>query len=177
METELFWIALAVLAVFVAAPFVYYRRRKRYAKRKVAGRSTEQKAYELNRDLEPFGFLYDETQDKIYSAMNPWQREVGYCKLYDDATLAMNMAIQCEPIYFNYDNRRWLIEFWKGQYGMSTGGEVGIYVTDKEDISVSGVFQGPFFECVKDEERIPLKLRSIYRKIVQAGGSGREVEQ
>ena len=163
MRIEYFWIALPVLALLLIIPFLYYRLKKRYAGRKTAERSTEQKVYDLNRVLEPFGFVYDETQDIICSAMNPWQREMGYCKLYDDAALAMNMAIQCEPIYFDYDNRRWMIEFWKGQYGMTTGGEIGIYVTDKEDISVPGVFEGPFFECAKDEERILMQF-FLYRK-------------
>lgn len=164
MKTEFLWIVLPLCAILlIIVPLLYYKLRKRYARRKTAERSTAQKTEELNRDLEPFGFLYDETQDIIYSAMNPWQREVGYCKLYDDAALAMNMAIQCEPIYFNYDGRRWMIEFWKGQYGMTTGGEVGIYVTDKEDISIPGVFEGPFFECAKEEERIPMQF-FLYRK-------------
>lgn len=164
MKTEILWIVIPVLAVLLLiAPFLYYKIRKRYAKKKTAERSTAQKAEELNRDLLPFGFLYDEKQDIIYSAMNPWQRELGYCKLYDDAALTMNMAIQCEPVYFYYDNRRWMIELWKGQYGMTTGGEVGIYVTDKDDISIPGVFEGPFFECAKEEERIPIQFL-LYRK-------------
>ena len=162
METEFLWILPAAPAVFFIVMFVYYQCRKIYAKRKVAGRSKEVKLSELNADLEPFGFLYDEKQDMVYSGMYPWQRELGYCRLYDRAALALNMAIQSEPIYFDYNNRRWLIEFWKGQYGMTTGAEVGIYVTDKEDILVPGVFEGPFFDCVTDEERIPMQY-FLYR--------------
>lgn len=154
MRIEFVLLLLIGMAVLVLLPVIYYIIRKIYAKGKVAGRSAEEKMSALNADLEPFGFIYDEQQDIIYSGMYPWQRELGYCRLYDEAALALNMAIQSEPIYFSYNNRRWLIEFWKGQYGMTTGGEVGIYVTDKEDISVPGMFEGPFFECVSDEERI-----------------------
>lgn len=163
MELDFLWLAVAVPMAVLFAVFVYYAIRKQYAKRKVAGRSTEEKIAELNADLEPFGFLYDEKQDVMYSAMYPWQRELGYCRFYDRAALALNMAIQSEPIYFQYDNRRWLIEFWKGQYGLTTGAEVGIYVTDKEDISVPGVFEGPFFDCVRDEERITMQY-VLYRE-------------
>ena len=162
MGTELWWILPVVLAVLFLFPIIYYIIRKQYAKRKVAKRSIAEKATDLNRDLEPFGFVYDEKQDMIYSGMYPWQRELGYCRLYDEAALALNMAIHSEPVYFEYQNRRWLLEFWKGQYGMTTGGEIGIYVTDKEDISIPGVFEGPFFDCVSDEERIVMEY-VLYR--------------
>lgn len=162
MDIRLFWMIVAVPVTLLLVLFTVFWFRMRYAKRRVRERSREDKITELNRDLEPFGFFYEEEQDIICAEMNPWQREMGYCRLYDVAAPAMNMAIQSEPIYFNYNNRRWLIEFWKGQYGMTTGGEVGMYVTDKEDISIPGVFQGPFFSCVKDEERIPMEL-ILYR--------------
>ena len=42
------------------------------------------------------------------------------------------MVTQFEPIYFDYDGKTWLIEFWKGQYGINTGAEIGIYHTDTE---------------------------------------------
>lgn len=154
MNIELRFILICAAVVLLLLPVIFYKIRKQYAKRKVTGRSTEEKAAALNKDLEPFGFAYDVNQDMVYSVMDSWQREMGYCRLYDEAALAFNMAIHSEPILFRYNNRRWLIEFWKGQYGMTTGGEIGIYVTDKEDISVPGVFEGPFFECVSDEERI-----------------------
>lgn len=162
MKIEYYWVVLAIVTVVLLLPIVYYNFRKIYAKRKVAKRSTEEKVSKLNADLEPLGFFYDQNQDVISSGMYPWQRELGYCKLYDEAAIALNMAIHCEPIYFRYNNRRWLIEFWKGQYGMTTGGEVGIYVTDKSDISIPGVFAGPFFECVSDEERIQMEY-FLYR--------------
>lgn len=73
------------------------------------------------------GFAYDEKQDIFYSLKNPWQREFGYCRLYDEAAAPFGMIVDSEPIYFEYDNRRWLIEVWKGQYGMTIGGEIGVY--------------------------------------------------
>ncbi len=39
---------------------------------------------ELNDELEPFGFAYEPYQDIFYSLQYPWQRELGYCKLYDE---------------------------------------------------------------------------------------------
>ena len=58
-----------------------------------------------------------------------------------------------------YDNRRWLIELWKGQYGMTTGGEIGIYVSEMDDINIQGIFSGPFFEAVSDEELLNMAFK------------------
>ena len=37
------------------------------------------------------------------------------------------MIIDCEPICFMYGGKNWMIELWKGQYGLETGGEIGVY--------------------------------------------------
>jgi len=113
---------------------------------------------ELNQELKPFGFCYEPYQDIFFSLMHPWQRELGYCWLYDEASAAFSMIIDCEPITFEYNGRRWLIEFWKGQYGMTTGGEVGIYYTSGPNLNVPGVFNGTFYHCVKDEDRINMSF-------------------
>lgn len=113
-----------------------------------------ERVQELNREIKPFGFAYDPTQDIFYSLLNPWQRRLGYCRLYDEASAAFSMIIDCEPLPFEYGGRRWLIEFWKGQYGMNTGGEVGIYYTTEPNLNIPGLFTGTFYFCPKDEECI-----------------------
>ncbi|MDF2538171.1 MAG: hypothetical protein K0S76_1192 [Herbinix sp.] len=113
---------------------------------------------ELNRDLNAFGFAYEPYEDIFLSIMNPWQRQLGYCRLYDEASAALSMIIDCEPIRFEYNGKKWLIEFWKGQYGMTTGGEVGIYYTTGPDINIPGIFNGTFYFCVKDEDRINMSF-------------------
>ncbi|HOM02638.1 MAG TPA: DUF4474 domain-containing protein [Acetivibrio sp.] len=107
---------------------------------------------ELDESFAIAGYAYDEKQDIFYSTKDAWQRKFGYCRLYDESAAPLGMIIDCEPIYFEYNGRRWLIEFWKGQYDLPTGAEVGIYVTDKPDINIPGLFKGPFFNCVSDEE-------------------------
>jgi hypothetical protein len=124
--------------------------------------SSAERLAELNRELKPFGFSYEPYQDIFYSLMYPWQRELGYCRLYDEASVAMSMIIDCEPIRFEYGGRRWLIEFWKGQYGMTTGGEVGIYYTTRPDLNIPGLFNGPFYFCARDEDCINMSF--IFKK-------------
>lgn len=73
------------------------------------------------------GFMYDPLQDIIYSRMEPLQRKFGYAYGYDAGALAMNAVIDCEPIFFDYAGKTWMIELWKGQYGLETGCEIGVY--------------------------------------------------
>ncbi len=117
---------------------------------------------ELNAEIEPFGFAYEPNQDIFYSLMYPWQRKLGYCRLYDEASAALSMIIDCEPITFEYRGKKWMIEFWKGQYGMNTGAEVGIYNTTSTSLNIPGIFNGTFYYCVKDEECIDMSF--IFRK-------------
>lgn len=104
----------------------------------------------LNEFIKPYGYLYDIRNDLFYSTMDAWQRDMGYTRLYDESAAPMSMIIDSEPIYFNYDNKRWMIEFWKGQYGMTTGFEVGVYYTEDENKD-DEYFKWTFYDCVDDD--------------------------
>jgi hypothetical protein len=73
------------------------------------------------------GFEYVPALDIIKSRLNAWQRYMGYCWAYDIGAPPASMIIDCEPFYFDYDGKRWMIELWKGQYGLETGAEIGLY--------------------------------------------------
>lgn len=77
--------------------------------------------------VELAGFLYDPAQDIIYSRMDALQRPLGYAYAYDNAAILMDAIIDCEPIFFEAQNKLWMIELWKGQYGLETGCEIGVY--------------------------------------------------
>jgi hypothetical protein len=112
----------------------------------------------LDEAIEAAGYSYDIKQDIFYSNMNAWQRNMGYCRLYDEAAAPLGMIIDCEPIYFEYEGKRWMIEFWKGQYDLTVGCEIGVYNTKDPDIYILGLFKGPFFQCVSDDERLHMAL-------------------
>lgn len=112
----------------------------------------------LEETIQVAGYSYDELQDIFYSNMEAWQRDMGYCSLFDEASVPLGMVVDCEPIYFEYGGKRWLIEFWKGQYDLTTGCEIGIYTTDKADIDIPGIFAGPFFHSASDTDRLQMSL-------------------
>ena len=155
MEKECIIFIIIIILVLLLYRWIIQRKE---AIDNVLKRTDEEKIKDINDALELYGFLYDKNNDIIGSNMYPWQREVGYCKLYDDTAPFINMIIDSEPIYFEYDNRRWLIEIWKGQYGMNTGGEIGIYVSEMDDIDIPGIFSGPFFKAVSDEELLNMSF-------------------
>ena len=112
---------------------------------------------ELNNAIEFTGFAYDEIKDIFYSVMNPWQREYGYCRFYDEAAATLSMIIDAEPIYFEYGGKQWLIEFWKGQYGMTTGGEVGVYNADNLDKNLFD-WNGRLYNSASDNELLNISM-------------------
>ncbi len=148
----LFGILIAICVFFL---ILNLGRRKKII-RKVCVMDSCEKVCRLNELIWPFGFSYECTQDIFSSSINAWQREFGYRALYDRAAANFNMAIDCEPVYFNYDNRTWLIEFWKGQYGINTGAEIGIYYADT--VLSPAQYSRAAFRSVPDEWMLPLSM-------------------
>lgn len=94
------------------------------------------------------GFDYDSKKDAFYSTKDAWQKNFGYCHLYDVLAPEFRMIIDTEPIRFNYNNKNWLIAFWKGQYGIVTGAEIGIYNTiEKKLIKKHYIFLLKIMKC------------------------------
>jgi len=106
---------------------------------------------ELDKAIATAGYSYDPKQDIFYSNMDPWQREIGYCRLYDEAAAPLGMIIDCEPIHFEYLDKKWMIGFWKGQYDLVTGAEIGVY-TGARDLTILGLFSGAYYSCASNSD-------------------------
>lgn len=119
---------ILIIILLLCACLFHYRKCRII--RKVCAMSMQEKLCRVNRILEPFGFEYLLRRDIVTSTLGAWQRDYGYCQFYDKAALRFNMVFDCEPIYFDYDGSTWLLEFWKGQYGLNTGAEIGLYKAD-----------------------------------------------
>lgn len=130
-------------------------------------KNSKDKVSQLNKELEPYGFAYYPVEDIFFSNTNSWQRDFGYCQLYDEVAPTLSMIIDCEPIHFEYGGKKWLIEFWKGQYGMTTGGEIGVYTTVGPDLDIPGFFNGTFYQSAKDEDflRMSMTLNKNNKKL------------
>lgn len=106
------------------------------------------------------GFEYHPAEDIMGSTMNNVQREGGYCKGYDEAAIAINSVIDSEPLYFCYDGYEWMIELWKGQYGIETGCEIGIYYREqyKPLSTLEKTVLGKMYRCVPDERMLDMRF-------------------
>ena len=129
--------------------------------KKVCQMDTERKVELLNAVMESFGFAYQVKQDLVTSRVDAWQRKFGYRTLFDKTASGFNMVFDSEPVFFYYKNRTYRIEFWKGQYGINIGGEIGAYYADgrlKEE-----EFDTASFQSVSDEELLHLGITFFYK--------------
>lgn len=116
------------------------------------------------------GFTYDEEQDILKSRQDAWQRKFGYAYSYDvSAPATISAVIDCEPFFFVYNKKHWMIELWKGQYGLETGGEIGVYVDYRKDILDTAMGARPhdpkngrLFGCATDEDQLEMSF-TLYR--------------
>lgn len=71
------------------------------------------------------------------------------------------MVFDSLPVYFDYRGRTWLIEFWKGQYGINTGAEIGVYHAD--GIIPESDYKTTWFTCAEDHEMLDCSFQLCKR--------------
>lgn len=100
--------------------------------------------------LEFAGFEYDAEQAIYYSQMNPLQRKFGFNFVYDMAAPMVGMIYDTKRIEFEYGGKEWMIQLWKGQYGITSGAEIGLYSRDPD--------RAMQYDCANDEELITMQF-------------------
>ncbi len=97
------------------------------------------------------GFFY--TDDK-----KCWQQNFGFNEGYDSMAPLGMMNYDTVRVKFEYDNKEWLIQMWKGQYGYAfVGGEVGVY-TRKVGAT------GTHYNCAKQEDWLNMEMAFVWDK-------------
>lgn len=147
---------ISFLLLFVLCGVLFFHRRKRKICKKICTMTEKEKCEKLTEVISPFGYCYEPCRDIFSSTLDAWQRKFGYTEAYNYFTPKFNMVFDYEPVYFDYKDRTWLIEFWKGQYGINTGAEVGLYYSNSY---VTPALQDiTHFESVKDKDMLPMTL-------------------
>ena len=123
-----FLFALLFIALFFCIIF-HFRKKKIIHKVKCMEKCD--KCSLLEELVNPMGYCYYCNYGIFSSTLNAWQKKAGYTYLYDYMAPRFQMVFDALPVYFDYDGKTWLIEFWKGQYGINTGAEIGIYHSDR----------------------------------------------
>lgn len=145
--------------------------RRRAAIKKVCSLSSGDKYELLSTLIAPFGYCYNSRWDIISSRNDAWQRTMGYTALFDRAAASLNMVFNYLPVYFTYQDRTWLIELWKGQYGINTGCEIGVYYAD--GILSADALPTAQFQAVDDQDMLTMSFSLFREKNQLAELSGR----
>ena len=105
-----------------------------------------------------FGFSFDLDQAMSYTGIDVWQRYFGFCVEYDIFCYLTPylMNYRTQRIKFNYDNREWMCQIWKGTYFIANGGEVGFYTRPMGSL-------GTFYRCAGDDDMLMMTL-DVYHK-------------
>ena len=74
-------------------------------------------------------YKYRPDYDYFYCDINnAWQENFGYIRLFDLAAPYIFLEYDYIRVHFEYGGKAWLVQFWKGQYGLVFwGSELGLY--------------------------------------------------
>ncbi|MBQ2973642.1 MAG: DUF4474 domain-containing protein [Clostridia bacterium] len=111
-------------------------------------------------DEQVLSYQYSYIDDYYYTNdKDCWQYHFGFGKLYDLAAPYILMEYDYVRIFFTYEEKDWMIQLWKGQYGLLFyGGEIGVYNkehTGEEDTVLT------FYECPPEEDWLKMEM-SLY---------------
>ncbi len=103
------------------------------------------------------GYKYDPEENVYYTNKDPWQRNFGFNELYDVGASFIVFYYDTMRCKFNYANKDWLIQFWKGQYGfVFVGAEIGVYNKPTSR-------KVEHYDCASDEDSLKMSM-TCYRK-------------
>lgn len=101
-------------------------------------------------------YKYNETGNYYYTDADPWQRMFGFNAAYDFGAQFVYMYFDTARIKFAYDNKDWMVEMWKGQYGaVFIGAEIGVYYKPK-DRTIE------HYDSVSDDDALYMEM-TLYR--------------
>ena len=100
-------------------------------------------------------YQYNKTGNYYYTNEDPWQRALGYNELYDNMAAFTAIYIDTMRCKFRYDNKDWMIQFWKGQYGyVFIGHEIGVYYKPIDRTT-------EHYDCVSDEDSLYMEMDGL----------------
>ena len=104
------------------------------------------------------GFNSNIYEGMVYAPINCWMRNFGFCIEYDLLCYALPSFMynyRTRRFHFNYNNKQYMIQCWKGNYLITTGGEVGVYYRDMNKI-------GTYYDVVKEEDQMDMSLQILH---------------
>ncbi len=105
-----------------------------------------------------FGYLYDPAENCFYTSSDPWQRTVGYNVIFDYAAPLTLIYIDTYRFPFEYAEKDWVIQAWKGQYGLVFyGAEIGVYTKPSSRVL-------EHYDCASDGDMLMMSMEFYEKK-------------
>ena len=111
------------------------------------------------------GYRYQPDGDYFYTDDKEcWQKNAGYNEFYDNYAPAAAMFIDQIRIRFTYENKDWMLQLWKGQYGwLFVGAETGVY-TAPAGTYKGGEGDANHYDCASKEDWLYMQLDCYWSK-------------
>ena len=104
-----------------------------------------------------FGYQFDPVGQYYFTPNDPWQRNFGFNTLYDLGASFVNFYYDTFRCRFTYRGMDWLVQFWKGQYGLVfLGAEIGTYYKPLDR-------EYAHYDAVSDDDALYMSM-TLYRK-------------
>lgn len=166
----MYFLLFALLLIALLGCILFRCRRKNIIC-KICGMDCCAKCTLLDELAYPFGYRFHCDCGFFSSTVDAPQRQAGYTWLYDYMAPRFQMVFDALPVYFDYRGRTWLIEFWKGQYGINTGAEIGIYHADA--LIPEADYKKTLFSCAERDEMLDCTFRLCNRENDCLSNTGR----
>ncbi len=108
-------------------------------------------------DQQVLSYQYSYIDDYYYTNdKEAWQYNFGFGKIYDLASPYLLLEYDYIRVFFTYENKDWMLQMWKGQYGLIFyGGEIGIYNRPHVD---DGINEWTFFNCPAEGDWLNMEM-------------------
>ncbi len=112
---------------------------------------------DLLEEKQVLSYQYSYVDDYYYTNdKDAWQYDFGFGKIYDFVSPYILLEYDYIRIFFTYEGKDWMLQMWKGQYGLVFyGGEIGIY---NRPHSEDGIDAWTMFNCPAQEDWVQMEM-------------------
>lgn len=117
-------------------------------------------SYMETNNLISYQYSYDNGGYYYANDKKSWQENFGFARVYDYVAPYVGMEYDYIRVFFTYDEEDFMVQMWKGQYGVLYGGEIGVYNRDAD-----GLDSAPFtFYNAASKRYWPTMDMSVYHQ-------------
>ncbi len=108
-------------------------------------------------------YQYSYVDDYYYTNdKEAWQYNFGFGKIYDFVSPYILLEYDYIRIFFTYEDKDWMIQMWKGQYGMVFfGGEIGVY---NREHSEKGYGDWAMYACAPESDWLAMEMTLYWQE-------------